>query len=86
MTAFARTKARRHQRADDCRASGKGAYSGRLEGAQKLANGGAVTRGHFARFLVEAGNATTWRMSLKVSGARENRIRSATVVYNKTSY
>jgi predicted metal-dependent phosphoesterase TrpH len=26
---------------------------------RKLANGGAVTRGHFARFLVEAGKATT---------------------------
>lgn len=59
---------------------------GALEGAQALANGGAVTRGHFARFLVEAGKATTMADVLKVSGARENRIRSATVVYNKTSY
>lgn len=32
---------------------------GALEGAQRLAQGGAVTRGHFARFLVEAGKATT---------------------------
>lgn len=32
---------------------------GALEGARKLANGGAVTRGHFARFLVDAGKATT---------------------------
>ena len=45
---------------------------GELEGARKLANGGAVPRGHFARFLVD--------------GAREKRIRSPTVVYNKTSY
>ncbi len=28
---------------------------GALEGAQRLAEGGAVTRGHFARFLVEIG-------------------------------
>ncbi|HDS9627009.1 TPA: PHP domain-containing protein, partial [Enterobacter asburiae] len=31
---------------------------GALEGAQKMANGGAVTRGHFARFLVDVGKAT----------------------------
>ena len=30
---------------------------GALEGALRLAGGGAVTRGHFARFLVEAGKA-----------------------------
>lgn len=32
---------------------------GALEGALRLANGGAVTRGHFARFLVECGKART---------------------------
>ncbi|EFU7191512.1 5'-3' exoribonuclease [Escherichia coli] len=30
-----------------------------LEGAQRLAQGGAVTRGHFARFLVECGKASS---------------------------
>lgn len=34
-------------------------YSRRVEGALRLANGGAVTRGHFARFLVECGKAAT---------------------------
>ncbi len=32
---------------------------GALEGVLRLANGGAVTRGHFARFLVECGKART---------------------------
>ncbi|HCU5886207.1 TPA: 5'-3' exoribonuclease [Escherichia coli] len=32
---------------------------GALEGAQQLAQGGAVTRGHFARFLVECGKASS---------------------------
>ncbi len=32
---------------------------GALEGAQRLAQGGAVTRGHFARFLVECGKASS---------------------------
>ncbi|HKN03594.1 MAG TPA: RNase AM [Buttiauxella sp.] len=32
---------------------------GALEGAMRLANGGEVTRGHFARFLVECGKANT---------------------------
>ncbi|MEH3243728.1 RNase AM [Citrobacter freundii] len=32
---------------------------GSWEGALRLADGGAVTRGHFARFLVECGKATT---------------------------
>lgn len=31
---------------------------GAWEGALRLANGGAVTRGHFARFLVESGKAS----------------------------
>ncbi|EIH0547379.1 5'-3' exoribonuclease [Escherichia coli] len=30
-----------------------------MEGAQRLAQGGAVTRGHFARFLVECGKASS---------------------------
>jgi predicted metal-dependent phosphoesterase TrpH len=62
---FARTKTRRNQRAEMIGERLEKAHiPGALEGAQKLANGGAVTRGHFARFLV-AGKATTWRMSLK---------------------
>ncbi|WP_313574310.1 PHP domain-containing protein, partial [Pseudescherichia sp.] len=31
---------------------------GAWEGALRLANGGAVTRGHFARFLIESGKAS----------------------------
>ena len=46
-------KARRQPkaaRADDRRAAGEKARFRRLGGAMKLADGGAVTRGHFARF------------------------------------
>ncbi len=79
---------RRNQRAQlDCRKDLKKRKYGALEGAQRLAQGGAVTRGHFARFLVECGKASSMAdVFKKVSGARENRIRSATVVYNRTSY
>ena len=38
----------------------KALIPGALEGAQHLAKGGAVTRGHFARFLVEAGKANNF--------------------------
>ncbi|MHA0125654.1 RNase RNM [Escherichia coli] len=37
----------------------KAQIHGALEGAQRLAQGGAVTRGHFARFLVECGKASS---------------------------
>ncbi|EIY9328221.1 TPA: RNase AM [Escherichia coli] len=37
----------------------KAQIAGALEGAQRLAQGGAVTRGHFARFLVECGKASS---------------------------
>ncbi|MFH6756548.1 RNase AM [Escherichia coli] len=37
----------------------KAQIPGVLEGAQRLAQGGAVTRGHFARFLVECGKASS---------------------------
>ncbi|HAI1304583.1 TPA: 5'-3' exoribonuclease [Escherichia fergusonii] len=37
----------------------KAQIPGALEGAQRLAQGGAVTRGHFARFLVECGTASS---------------------------
>lgn len=63
----------------------KARIPGAWEGAMKLADGGAVTRGHFARFLVEAGYASNIADVLKISRPRENRIRSAAVVYNKTS-
>lgn len=43
----------------------KAQIPGALEGAQRLAQGGAVTRGHFARFLVGAEKPVQWRMSLK---------------------
>lgn len=38
---------------------------GALEGALRLADGGAVTRGHFARFWWNAEKLQPWRMSLK---------------------
>ncbi|EFN6770370.1 5'-3' exoribonuclease [Escherichia coli] len=37
----------------------KAQIPGALEGAQRLAQGGAVTRGHFARFFVECGKASS---------------------------
>lgn len=37
----------------------KAQIPGALEDAQRLAQGGAVTRGHFARFLVECGKASS---------------------------
>ncbi len=37
----------------------KAQIPGALAGAQQLAQGGAVTRGHFARFLVECGKASS---------------------------
>ena len=37
----------------------KALIPGALEGAMRHANGGEVTRGHFARFLVECGKANT---------------------------
>ncbi|MGT8067842.1 RNase RNM [Escherichia coli] len=37
----------------------KAQIPGALEGAQRLAQGGAVTRGHFARFLVECDKASS---------------------------
>ncbi len=51
-------KARRQQRGPMiAERPGEGADPRRSEGALRLADGGAVTRGHFARFLVEAGHA-----------------------------
>ncbi|SUB71868.1 PHP domain [Pluralibacter gergoviae] len=43
---------------------------GAWEGVQRLADGGAVTRGHFARFLIEAGKATTMQEVFKKYLAR----------------
>ncbi|EEV8297092.1 5'-3' exoribonuclease [Escherichia coli] len=51
---------RRNQRAQQIAERLEKAYiPGALEGAQRLAQGGAVTRGHFARFLVECGKASS---------------------------
>ncbi|WP_114193718.1 RNase RNM [Edaphovirga cremea] len=48
----------RHQRAEEiARRLEKAHIAGALEGARRLADGGALTRGHFARFLVQAGVA-----------------------------
>lgn len=48
----------RRQRAEEmARRLEKAHIPGALEGALRLANGGAVTRGHFARYLIEAGKA-----------------------------
>ncbi|WP_330981906.1 MULTISPECIES: RNase RNM [Enterobacterales] len=59
MTAFlAEQTERRQQRAKlIAERLDKAQIPGAWEGALKLADGGAVTRGHFARFLVEAGKA-----------------------------
>ncbi|EER1410655.1 TPA: 5'-3' exoribonuclease [Escherichia coli] len=51
---------RRNQRAQQiAERLEKAQIPGALEGAQGLAQGGAVTRGHFARFLVECGKASS---------------------------
>lgn len=50
-------KARRQQRGQMIAERPRRRGSPALEGALRLADGGAVTRGHFARFLVEAGHA-----------------------------
>lgn len=51
---------RRNQRAQQiAERLEKAQILGALEGAQRLAQGGAVTRGHFARFLVECGKASS---------------------------
>ncbi|PLR49405.1 phosphatase [Chimaeribacter arupi] len=48
----------RQQRAEEmARRLEKAHIPGALAGALRLADGGAVTRGHFARFLIEAGKA-----------------------------
>ena len=49
---------RRHLRAHEIGVRlAKARIEGAFEGAQKLADGGAVTRGHFARYLVQIGMA-----------------------------
>jgi hypothetical protein len=54
-------KERRHQRAVlIAERLEKAQIPGALDGAYALANGGAVTRGHFARFLVDAGKANNF--------------------------
>lgn len=51
---------RRNQRAQQiAERLEKAQIPGALEGAQRLAQGGTVTRGHFARFLVECGKASS---------------------------
>lgn len=59
LTAFlAAQKERRWQRAQEISARLERArIPGALEGAQRLAGDGEITRGHFARFLVEQGKA-----------------------------
>jgi predicted metal-dependent phosphoesterase TrpH len=63
VTFLQEQKTRRNQREMIGERLEKAHIPGALEGA-KAANGGAVTRGHFARFLVEA-KQRPWRMSLK---------------------
>lgn len=43
----------------------KAQIPGALEGAQRLADGGAITRGHFARYLIEQGKGTTMAQIFK---------------------
>lgn len=57
---LAQQKIRRNQRAEMiAERLDKARIPGALEGAMRLANGGAITRGHFARFLVESRQAKT---------------------------
>lgn len=80
-------KTRRNQRAEMIGERLEKAHiPGALEGARKLANGGAVTRGHFARFLVDAGKATTMANVFKSIWRAGKPDTFPTVVYNKTSY
>lgn len=60
LTAFlAEQKARRRSRAEEISARlARARIPGALEGAQRLAGEGEITRGHFARFLVEQGKAS----------------------------
>ncbi|MEX5382926.1 PHP domain-containing protein [Cronobacter muytjensii] len=59
MVAFLEEQARRRtQRAERiAERLEKARIPGALEGARRLADGGVVTRGHFARFLIEDGRA-----------------------------
>lgn len=60
VTFLAQQKVRRTQRAElIAERLDKAKIPGALEGAMRLADGGAVTRGHFARYLVECGKAKT---------------------------
>ena len=87
MRAFCKNKTRRNQRAEMIGERLEKAHiPGALEGARKLANGGAVTRGHFARFLVDAGKATTMANVFKSIWRAGKPDTFPTVVYNKTSY
>ena len=62
----------------------KAQIPGALESAQRLAQGGAVTRGHFARFHVECGKASSMADVFKSTRrAGKLDLRSATVVYNE---
>lgn len=59
-------KTRRNQRAEMIGERLEKAHiPGALEGAQKLANGGAVTRGHSPAFWLKRAKRRPWRMSLK---------------------
>ncbi|MFI8416986.1 RNase RNM [Serratia sp. NPDC078593] len=57
---------RRHLRAQEIGVRlAKARIDGAYEGAQRLANGGAVTRGHFARYLVQRGVASNMAQVFK---------------------
>ncbi|MCS2158789.1 5'-3' exoribonuclease [Scandinavium sp. H11S7] len=72
MTAFlAEQTERRQQRAKlIAERLEKAQIPGAWEGALALANGGVVTRGHFARFLVESGRASNFNEVFKKYLAR----------------
>ena len=60
----------------------KAQIPGALEGAQRLAQGGAVTRGHFARFLVECGKASSMADVFKKYLARGKAVLAHPGRYN----
>ncbi|SQC71574.1 metal-dependent phosphoesterases (PHP family) [Klebsiella pneumoniae] len=79
-------KARRQQRGQMiAERLEKARIPGAWEGALRLADGGAVTRGHFAVFWWRPAMRKTMAEVFKNTLPAGKRLRAAAVVYNKTS-